>query len=118
ATLCWSASFLRKIGGWDETLAGSEDIELAVRAFARDPKVVISNAPGWVVWHDHDGPNRLTRMSPKAVESSIRAYRKYIDIVESMTPDGNLMNVVLRNCMRDGRGLYLNGYLDEAGELF
>jgi glycosyltransferase involved in cell wall biosynthesis len=118
ATLCWSASFLKKIGGWDETLIGPEDIELAVRAFAREPRVMISNAPGWVVWHDHDGPGRLTRMRPQTAKSMVRANAKYIEIVESINFDRGLLDDVLRGCMRDGRSLYLNGYLNEAKELF
>jgi glycosyltransferase involved in cell wall biosynthesis len=118
ATLCWSTSFLKNIGGWDETLTASEDIELAVRAFAHDPNVMISNAPGWVVWHDHDSLERLTRMSTTSATSFVRAHAKYLDIVKSKNLDEDTINHVLRGCMRDGRTLYLNGYPSQARELF
>jgi glycosyltransferase involved in cell wall biosynthesis len=53
ATLSWSTAFLRELGGWDETLCGIEDLELAIRAFVQDAKVEISNVPGWVVWNNN-----------------------------------------------------------------
>ena len=61
STICWSTTFLRKIGGWNEALFGIEDIELAMRAFLHDPRVVISNAPGWVVWYQHSRDGSLSK---------------------------------------------------------
>jgi glycosyltransferase involved in cell wall biosynthesis len=118
STLCWSKGFLKKVGGWDESLIATEDIELAVRAFSRDPKIVISNAPGWVVWHHHDSSGRLARLNPRSAASIVRTDAKYLDIVESERFDEDTISNVLRRCMRDGRSLYLNGYVDEARQLF
>jgi glycosyltransferase involved in cell wall biosynthesis len=49
STICWSTRFLQKIGGWDATLYGPEDIELAMHAFLENARVRISNCPGWIV---------------------------------------------------------------------
>lgn len=118
STLCWSTNFLKKIGSWDETLMVGEDIELAIRAFSHDPKILISNAPGWVVWHDHNSAERLGRLNPRSAASIVRANTKYLNIVESKGLDEGTISNVLQLCMRDGRSLYLNGYLDEARQLF
>jgi glycosyltransferase involved in cell wall biosynthesis len=118
STLCWSTNFLKKIGSWDEALIATEDIELAIRAFSHDPKILISNAPGWVVWHDHDSSERLARLTPRVAASIVRTDAKYLDIVESKGFDDGTITNVLRRCMRDGRSLYLNGYIDEGRQLF
>ena len=51
STISWSTDFLRRIGGWDERVITIDDMELAMRAFLHGPRTMISNNPGWVVYH-------------------------------------------------------------------
>ena len=62
--MLWRKSFLERIGGWNDAAVPDEDIELVLRALLRGARVGISNR-GWVIWCDHDEPQRLSRRNPR-----------------------------------------------------
>jgi glycosyltransferase involved in cell wall biosynthesis len=49
ASVAWSTEYLRRIGGWDESLKRNQDGELALRAILLGAWFVTSNE-GWGVW--------------------------------------------------------------------
>ena len=96
-----------------------EDIELAMRALLHHPRIVLSEAPAWAVWHDHDHPGRLSRlMDARAAASHVTAMNKLLDLIDRCGGDGKTLRLGLRRCMNEGRLLYLNGRPREAMALF
>jgi glycosyltransferase involved in cell wall biosynthesis len=121
STFRWSTAFLKKIGGWDNSLFGVEDIELAMRAFLHNPRVVLSNTPGWVVWRDYSHPKawrRSRELLLRCASSQAAAHAKLIKLMEEANCDGETIRLFLRRCMTVGRMLYLQGFYEEAVELF
>ena len=116
--LCWSTRFLRQIGGWDETLSGIDDIELAMRAFLHGARVIVSNEPGWVVWYDHPGPTRVSKNKDRTAASQLAANKKLLHLIEEKQCNPVIIENFLRRCLREARSLYMNGYPKEARELF
>jgi glycosyltransferase involved in cell wall biosynthesis len=117
STISWSTAFLRKIGGWDQSLFGIEDIELAMRAFLHNPRVTILNTSGWVVWHHHSHQHSKN-LNLRLATSHLRMHIKLMSLMEQNTYDRETIQLFLQRCMAVGRGLYLNGFRDEAIELF
>jgi glycosyltransferase involved in cell wall biosynthesis len=119
STICWSTSFLREIGGWDEEVFGPDDIELAMRAFLHKPRIMISNTPGWVVWHNQTDPRRVSQsLNSKSIAGQLRTHTKLISLMQEANCDRESVLLFLRRCMRVGRTAYLNGFYREAAELF
>jgi glycosyltransferase involved in cell wall biosynthesis len=59
-SVLWRASFLRAIGGWDETLRHGEDGELALRGLIEGARTAVSN-DGLGVYVQHDSPLRVSK---------------------------------------------------------
>jgi glycosyltransferase involved in cell wall biosynthesis len=117
STICWSTRFLQKIGGWDTTLCGPEDIELAMRAFLENARVKFSDCAGWVVWHEHSS-SFSKNLSWRLATSQVRMHKNLIKLMESKNCDREVTEQFLRRCSGLGRVLYLNGFRDQAMELF
>jgi glycosyltransferase involved in cell wall biosynthesis len=119
STICWSTDFLRRIGGWNEAISLSEDIELAMRAFLRDPHVMTTDLPAWVVWNDRTRPGRLSRqMTPQAAASLMRVHVSINGELERSAVEPDLRALFYKRCVELARRLSLNGYATEADVLF
>lgn len=57
--LAWRTAFLRGIGGWNEAVQGSQDIELAIRALLLDARAQSFNI-GATVYDNNDSPYRMS----------------------------------------------------------
>jgi glycosyltransferase involved in cell wall biosynthesis len=115
STICWSTVFLRKIGGWDEALFQMTDTELAIRAFLYSARVMISQTPGWVVWHRHFD-QMSQKLNARLVACQLCGHRKLIALIEK-TGDRDILLLFFQRCISLGRNLYLNGYRREAIEI-
>ena len=119
STISWSVAFLKQIGAWDNDMRGIDDIELAMRALLHRPRLRLSEAPAWVVWHNHTHPGRLSQVMDEAVaRSHVRAQEKTISLIDSTGAGDEVLRQALQRCMKEGRRLYLNGRPAEAIELF
>ncbi len=65
----WRRSFLRAIGGWDETIAKNQDGDLVYRALVHRPRCAFS-ADGLGVYVQNDDPGRITRRHDRRALSS------------------------------------------------
>src|SRR5262249_29976897 len=91
------------------------DEELAIRAFLHNPRVMISNAPGWVVWRRHSA-QLSHNMNARLVASRLCGHRKLIALIENAA-DRDLLPLFCQRCITEGRRFYLNGFRREAIEL-
>lgn len=72
SAILWKADFVAGIGGWDESLARAQDIELTLRAMLHDP-VIVKNEAGAAI-HARVNPGSISRsQSRKALDSRFRA---------------------------------------------
>jgi len=117
STICWSTTFIKKLGGWDETLLSSEDVELAIRALIQNSRLLVSNAPGWVVWCHHSGPERMSHLSVRFARGQVRYHQKLLRLLEEHNCDPETVRLFFHRCIEVGRFLYLNGFHQEAVEL-
>lgn len=70
--ILWRAGFVTEIGGWDESLARAQDLEVTLRALLARP-VIWKNDQGAAI-HARLNPNSITRnQSLKALDSRFRA---------------------------------------------
>ena len=69
--LLWRKSFIQRIGGWNEAVTKEDEIELVLRALMHGARVGTSNQ-GWVIWCDHDEPQRISR---RDVHGGLNAHR-------------------------------------------
>jgi hypothetical protein len=59
--IVWSTALLKRIGGWDSSLAAYQDIDLAVRALMNRPSVAaISKPANSLVYVQHDSLERIS----------------------------------------------------------
>jgi hypothetical protein len=75
-SVLWRASFLRAIGGWDESLKPhSEDGELALRGLVGGARIAVCG-DGLGVYVQHDNPDRVSkRISRDIVNQEMRVLR-------------------------------------------
>lgn len=59
AAFAWRTDFIRRVGGWDETVLSGQDIELTFRACVFAPSIIVAET-GSVVYCLHDHPDRMT----------------------------------------------------------
>jgi glycosyltransferase involved in cell wall biosynthesis len=59
AGVAWSSDYLRRIGGWDETIRRNQDGELALRAILLGARFICSEE-GAAVWCNDAGSDRIT----------------------------------------------------------
>ena len=70
--ILWRAGFVTEVGGWDESLARAQDLEITLRALLQGPRVW-KNDRGAAI-HARLNPNSITRnQSLKALDSRFRA---------------------------------------------
>jgi hypothetical protein len=119
STICWSTSFVRKIGEWDHNLIGFEDIELAIRGFLSHARVLFTNDPAWIVWNHHFSSERVSQgWNTRNVLGNVHGYKKLVTLMENANCDSETMTVLFQECTKLARVFYLNGFVDEALELF
>ena len=77
---------------------------------------MISNTPGWVVWHRH--PSQLSHnWNARLAESEICTQKKLIALFEKANIDREVLRLFFQRCMEHGRSLYLDGFRREGIEL-
>lgn len=70
--ILWRAGFVTEIGGWDESLARAQDLEMTLRALLSRPSIWKNNQGAAI--HARLNPNSITRnQSLKALDSRFRA---------------------------------------------
>lgn len=68
----WRTSFLRDIGGWNESLRRNEDGELIARALLQEARITSSKGAR-AIYRQHDTPHRVSaRKDHAAVEANVR----------------------------------------------
>ena len=72
----WKATFVRGLGGWDESLHKTQDGDLVYRALFENPRIAIA-AGGFGVYVQHDGPGRISNQSGRdQTDSQFRVLEK------------------------------------------
>ena len=76
--ILWRAAFVAEIGGWDESLARAQDLEITLRALLSRP-VIWKNERGAAI-HARLNPNSITQnQSFKALDSRFRANSSLVE---------------------------------------
>jgi glycosyltransferase involved in cell wall biosynthesis len=85
--LLWRSSFVRALGGWDETLVRNQDGDLVYRALLRDP-VLACCTGGQGVYVLHDSPGRISKsLNHRALESQIVVLNKIRNQAADLSSD-------------------------------
>jgi hypothetical protein len=121
--IVWRVSFVRQIGGWDESLARAQDLDITLRAMLHKPRIRKNEAGAAI--HSRVNSNSISQnQSEKALRSRFKAVAGLINPVrgtsfESMLPllYGELY-FVARAAFREGYrdlGQEIMGILDNEG---
>ena len=102
ASVMWSTSYLREIGGWDEALERNQDGELALRAILLGARFTQSSE-GWGVWCRDPRREGITRRSDN-LASLLNVADKFLAMRSDAVPD----DVRVRAC---AMSLYATAHL-------
>ena len=85
--IMWRTAYLRSIGGWNESVRRSQDIELVLRALLKGARALAVDA-GHCVWIDHASPHRVgSQTGYPQIESEIAFHDALIGPLEAVRPD-------------------------------
>lgn len=108
--ILWRAAFVRDIGGWDESLARAQDLELTLRAMLSDP-VIRKNEKGAAI-HTRVNDNSISRsQSERALSSRHRAITGLIDKIKD-TDFADITPLLQRELYHISRAAFKAGYRD------
>jgi glycosyltransferase involved in cell wall biosynthesis len=104
--LAWRTSFLRGIGGWNEEVRGSQDIELVVRALLLGA-AARSFDIGAVVYDNHTDPSRMSMNLRRDTVANKAAFVARLAALPGVDPErrrelGILAYYVAREAYRNG----------------
>ena len=116
SSIVWSKSFLHAIGGWDASIWGVDDIELAMRAFMMGARVGKSHELAWVVWYHR--PGSLSRgLSKRIAASQVLALGKQLAMMQEGSACAGLRPELFARGAGLARYLHLNGFPEEGDGL-
>jgi glycosyltransferase involved in cell wall biosynthesis len=108
--ILWRADFVREIGGWDESLARAQDLELTLRAMLSDP-VIRKNEQGAAI-HARVNDGSISRsQSERALSSRHRAVVGLIEKIQG-TPFADITPLMQRELYHISRAAFKAGYRD------
>lgn len=108
--ILWRCRFLEKIGGWDESLARAQDLEMSLRAMFFDPKIRKSEDGAAI--HARVNDNSISRsQSERALDSRHRAVTGLIDRARG-TSFADSIPLLQRELYHISRAAFKAGYRD------
>jgi hypothetical protein len=106
----WRTAFLRTLGGWNERVLKSQDIELVLRALLCHAKAE-SVAARYCVWFQHDGPDRIRfRVGHAHIKSEIEFHDELIALFPPQCPD--LLQAMARRYYSLAAQAFRHGHTD------
>ncbi|WP_165357508.1 glycosyltransferase family 2 protein [Sphingosinicella sp. CPCC 101087] len=91
-SILWRSSFLRSIGGWDESVERNQDGELVVRAILGGAKFVTSTK-GCGLYVQHDSADRTTRR-PENLPDLMRVADKFLRLPSGVVSEDAKVRLV------------------------
>lgn len=110
AGLMWRTALVRKIGGWDESLARLQDLDITLRALLTNPRIR-KNEAGAAIYSQVNTGSITRNQSEKAVESRYRAIAGFLDRVRG-TRFESFLPLIHQELYRVARAAFRYGYLD------
>lgn len=114
--MMWNVSFLRILGGWDETLVRNQDVELGLRGLLASTSIAVARS-GKAVWCQHNSPNRIshTHTGASAALGVLRYLDEHLAALQINLSEGGLLELAVRY-YETARWLFQSGQF-EAGRL-
>lgn len=115
-SMMWNVTFLRSLGGWDESLLRNQDVELGLRGLLASSSIAIAES-GKAVWCQHDSPNRIsnTHNGAAAALGVLRYLDRHLTSLKINLSEGGLLELAVRY-YETARWLFRSGEFD-AGRL-
>lgn len=111
--LAWRTAFLRRIGGWNEAVRASQDIELTVRALLLGARAR-SFDMGAVVYDNHSGPHRMSmNLRRETVMSKVAFVEELAELAGDNADRRREVGILAYYIARES---YRSGYSEPAGE--
>ncbi|WP_136637789.1 glycosyltransferase family 2 protein [Pseudooceanicola onchidii] len=108
--ILWRVAFLNSVGGWDESLARAQDLEVTLRALLSQP-VIWKNEEGAAVY-DRANPDSISRsQSRKALDSRYRAVSGLLSKIPG-TSFADSAPLLSRELYHIARAAFVAGYTD------
>lgn len=108
--ILWRSGFVTDVGGWDESLARAQDLEMTLRALLHGP-VVWKNDQGAAI-HARLNPNSITRnQSLKALDSRFRANSGLVERAKG-TPFARTIPLLCQEIYYIARAAFKAGEVD------
>ena len=93
----WKATFLRALGGWDESLLRNQDVELGLRGLLAASNIATAGS-GKAVWCQHGSPHRIshTHTGAAAALGVLRYLDRHLAALKSNLSEDGLLELALR----------------------
>ena len=113
--ILWDTAFVTQIGGWDESLARAQDLEITLRALLSDP-TIRKNEKGAAI-HAQVNSNSISKSQSREALSS--RYRAVLGLVEKVqnTQFSKFDMLLYREVYHIGRAAFRAGYIDLGREI-
>ena len=110
SAVLWKVAFVARIGGWDESLARNQDMDISLRAMFEDPLIHKSDQGAAI--YVRANPNSISRNnSHKAMESRMRVLAGLTRRAPRTSMEV-LMPILLKRLYRLSRECFAMGYID------
>ena len=113
--ILWRVSFVRRLGGWDESLARAQDLDITMRAMLLEPLIRKSDAGAAI--HVRANPNSISQnVSEVALRSRYRAVSGLIQSVRG-TSFADMVPFLCAEAYTIARVAFQRGYTSLGREI-
>lgn len=113
--ILWRIAFVRRVGGWDETLARAQDLDITMRAMLHAPRIRKNEAGAAI--HSRVNPASITQnQSEKALRSRLKAVSGLVARVRG-TSFEPMLPLLYQEIYFIARAAFRQGYRDLGREM-